>query len=446
MNTAKPNVEHFHAQYSRVAEKLIGDRHGALAALRNRAMQAFTASGFPTIRDEDWKYTNVHAIAQQEFALSEPNQQLPEGLLESLRYSDLDCYEMVFINGHFAAAHSSLSALPDGLTLHSLSGLGGADTDQAIEKLGSAVGAKLSGFVALNTAFISDGVYLQLRSDTVLDKPVHLLFISTANAQPQVSHPRILIVAGVNSQAQIIEHYAAEEGSRNLSNSVTEIIAGEGAQIEHCKVQVESLQGYHVGKLYIKQQKDSQVTSHSVALGARLSRTDIDASLEASGAIATMNGLYMVRGRQHVDHHTRVDHLQPNTHSNEYYKGILDGHARGVFNGKVVVHKDAQKIEAHQHNRNLLLSDNAEIDTKPELEIYADDVKCSHGATVGQLDENALFYLRSRGIGEHEAINLLTFGFADDVISLIKIPAVRARLEAMVISQLPDNENLKELL
>ena len=257
-------------------------------------------------------------------------------------------------------------------------------------------------------------------------------------------HPRNLVVMAEQSEATLIESYVGLDDADYFTNAVTEISLADNAILKHYKVQQESLNAYHIGSLNAWQGKNSQLESHSVSLGGALVRNDIHSQLDAEGANIVMNGLYMTSGRQHVDNHTRVDHLKPHTYSTENYRGVLNDRSRAVFNGKVVVHKQAQKIDAHQNNANLLLSDDAEIDTKPELEIYADDVKCSHGATVGQLDENMLFYLRSRAIDEETARSLLTYAFADEVISKIEFMPIRNRLEYLVVGQLPDAALIRE--
>jgi Fe-S cluster assembly protein SufD len=253
-----------------------------------------------------------------------------------------------------------------------------------------------------------------------------------------------LIILSENSQATVIESYIGLNDSDYFNNTVTEVCMKQNAHLQHYKIQQESMQAYHIGSLKITQAKDSRVESHSISLGGALVRNDIHSLLEAEGAGIRMNGLYMATGKQHVDNHTRVDHMRPHTSSHEIYRGVLNDHARGVFNGKVVVHKDAQKTDAVQSNANLLLSDNAEVDTKPELEIYADDVKCAHGATVGQLDQDMLFYLRSRSIDENTAKSLLTFAFADEVIRRINLDPIRKRLEYQVIGRLPEADLIRE--
>jgi Fe-S cluster assembly protein SufD len=265
-------------------------------------------------------------------------------------------------------------------------------------------------------------------------EPIQLVFLTTPSAEPAVAHPRTLILAGINSQAAIIETFAALEDGVYFTNGVTEIVLGEGAVLDHTKVQRESKNAFHIATQQVHQARASNITSHSIALGGGLVRNDVNVVLDAEGCECTLNGLYLANGRQHIDNHTRIDHARPHCASHELYKGILDGKAHGVFNGKIYVHQDAQKTDAKQTNKTLLLSEDAVINSKPQLEIYADDVKCTHGATIGQLDEEAVFYLRSRGVGQEEARSLLTYAFANDIISRIKVEPIRAGLEQALLA------------
>jgi Fe-S cluster assembly protein SufD len=279
-----------------------------------------------------------------------------------------------------------------------------------------------------------DGAFVSVPKGVVLKQPLHLAFLASAGSKPAVAHPRSLILAGVNSQASIVESYIGAKGDVYFTNAVTELVADENAVIDHYKLQRESTEAFHVATMQVHLGRGSNVTSHSIALGGALVRNDVNAMLAAEGGECTLNGLYLAAGRQHIDNHTRIDHAMPHCASHELYKGILDGQAHGVFNGKIYVHPDAQKTDAKQTNKTLLLSPDAVINTKPQLEIYADDVKCTHGATIGQLADEALFYLRSRGIGRQEARNLLTFAFANDLVSRIKIEAIRNQLEGVLLA------------
>jgi Fe-S cluster assembly protein SufD len=374
------------------------------------------------------------------------------------------------VNGLYQPALSTVDTLPRGVKVGSLAAALDTDFERVETHLARCARFEDHAFVALNTALMEDGAFVHIPRGVVVEEPIHLLFIGTAGADPMVSHPRNLIVAEENSQATVIESYVGGQvfgcsgvqvfgsdkdapafdvaGPEHLNtrtpehpipyftNAVTEIIAAENAVLDHYKVQRESEAAFHVATLQVQQGRSSNFTSHSISVGGALVRNDIRVVLDGPGGEATLNGLYIVNGRQHVDHHTVIDHAKPHCNSHELYKGILDGHATAVFNGKIYVRPDAQKTDAKQTNQNLLLSRDAVIDTKPQLEIFADDVRCTHGATVGRLDEDALFYLRSRGIGLAEARSLLTYAFASDVLARIKVEPLRTQLEELLFARL----------
>ena len=294
----------------------------------------------------------------------------------------------------------------------------------------------------MNTAFISDGAFVYIPKDSIVDAPIHLLFIATASGKPEVSHPRNLIVAGANTQVKIVESYVGLDKAVYFTNAVTEIVAGENSVIDHYKLQRESVQAFHVATLQIQQARSTTFSTCSISMGGALVRNDVNAVLDGEGCESVLNGLYLVTGQQHVDNHTQIDHAKPHCSSREFYKGILDEKARGVFNGRIIVRPGAQKTDSKQTNKNLLLSEGALVNTNPQLEIYADDVKCTHGATIGQLSADVLFYLRSRGINLETARNLLTYAFASDITSRIKIESIRTELENILFSRLPQNERL----
>lgn len=434
--------DHYLAQFAETKSRLPGNDLPWLRAQREAAIARFAARGFPTTREEDWKYTSVRPIEKQPFRLNAPRGAVMQTSVEALGF-DLPVHRLVFVNGRFAADLSALGTLPAGASVRDLR-TALSDTPRELEgRLGEIVDVNAHPFAALNTAFIDDGAYIGLRGGTVLDKPLHLLFLTTDDG---IAHPRVLVVAGENSQATIIEHYAGIGDHAYFNNAVTEVVAAEGAFIEHYKLQQEGIKSFHVAGLHVRQEKDSRFVSHSISLGGALVRNDITTLLGGAGGECALNGLYLATGRQHVDFHTLIDHASAHATSREFYKGVLDGRARGVFNGRVLVRQDAQKTDAQQTNKNLLLSVDAEIDTKPQLEIYADDVKCAHGATVGQLSEEAVYYLRSRGIDAATARSLLTYAFADDVIRQIRLAPVRTRLEQLLLARLPGSERVKELL
>ena len=301
-------------------------------------------------------------------------------------------------------------------------------------------------FPALNTAFAEDGAFIHLQRRATARHPIHLVFLSTGAQPDVVSHPRVLLVAEVASRASVVEHYVgARSGARCFNNAVSEFVLKAGACVEHYKVQIEGDHAFHIANIEVHQAHDSHYSSHLTSFGGRLVRHDVNVRLDAPQARCDLLGLYLATGRQHMDFHTRVDHLLPECASREVYKGVLDGRARGVFNGRVFVHPGAQKSDAHQSNANLLLSPHVEIDTKPQLEIHADDVKCSHGATVGQLDERMIFYLRSRGIEEASARALLTFGFLEEMLENVSIPWLRESLIRDLAARMPGASHLLEL-
>ena len=412
---------------------------------RLSALKLFQEAGFPRTRQENWKYTDTRPIAKKSFSsLSNDFIAINADEINNVKFKDLDSYELVFINGVYSEQHSNINDLPEGVTIENMATALAKDSELLAKHLAHYADNNVSPFTALNTAFIQHGTYINVANNTVLEKPINILYLAKNTEQAFAVHPRNLIIMGEHSEATLIENYIGLDDADYFTNAVTEVSLSASAILKHYKIQQESLNAYHIGNLNVMQDKDSRLESNSVSLGGSLVRNDIHGQLAAEGAEVIMNGLYMTNDKQHVDNHTRVDHLKPNTHSSENYRGVLNGKSRAVFNGKVVVHPQAQKIEAHQNNANLLLSDDAEIDTKPELEIYADDVKCSHGATVGQLDENMLFYLRSRAIDEETARSLLTYAFADEVISNISLAPVRNQLEYLIVGQLPEANLIRE--
>jgi Fe-S cluster assembly protein SufD len=303
-------------------------------------------------------------------------------------------------------------------------------------------------FTAMNTAFSSDGAVIRVPEGTMFDRPVHVLYVSVPGAGPQVSHPRGLIIAEPGSQITVIESYLGIETQSDtaayFTNAVTEIVAGLNANVDHYKIVREQPNAYHVGTTHIRQDRDTTVTSAVITLGGALVRNDVTAVLDGEGAHCTLNGLYIMRDRSHVDNHLTVEHAKPHCDSRQYYKGVLDDHARAVFTGRINVHKDAQKTDAKQTNMNLLLSETAQVDTKPQLEIFADDVKCTHGATIGQIDEQAIFYLQSRGIDETTARGILLFAFANDCLQRVRPEPLQSRLREALYELLPQGDLLRE--
>ena len=436
-------TEHVLADFARIAIALPGARLPWLARARNAGLERFAQQGYPTARDEEWKYTSVVALEKQAFNATIGNgiDAAAEGLFRSLALDVQPGHLLVFVNGRHAPALSQIGKLPSGVALGSVADALERTPDMLEPYLADAGSQTVFG--ALNTAFMADGAWVHVPRGATIDEPVHLLFLTTAAGA--AIHPRNVIVAEDGARATVIEHYAGIEDAAYFNNAVTQIFAAGNAVIEHYKLQQESARAFHIAGIHAQQLQASRFESHSVTLGAALARNDITTMFNAAGCDATLNGLYLIGRRQHADNHTCIDHAAPHGTSQEYYRGVLDGAARAVFNGKVIVRPGAQKTNARQANHNLLLSRDAEIDTKPQLEIHADDVQCTHGATIGQLDDTQLFYLRSRGIEEAMARNLLVHAFAYDVIERIRVQSLRGRLEQVLFARLPQGDLLREL-
>lgn len=422
---------------------------GLLRGVRERAMERFAEAGFPDTHQEDWRFTNVAPIARGNFRLAASPGILTQSQLAPYLFEGTG-NRIVLVDGSFSEGLSSLRApgngATPGLSIRPLAHALKAPSAVLEKHLAKHADTAHNPFVALNTAFISGGALIEIADGAVIEKPIHVIHLRTAGAERTVTHPRTLIVAGRDSQAMVIETYASVAGESFFTNAVTEVATGENASLEHVKVQEESELAFHVGTVQASQARSSRFHSYSISLGARLARHDINTVLDGEGAECTLYGLYQVNGRQHVDHHTRLDHAMPHCSSREYYRGILDGKSMGVFNGAIIVRKDAQKTDAIQSNKNLLLSEDAVINTKPELQILADDVRCTHGATIGQLNEDAIFYLRARGIGLEAARHLLTRAFANDVITKIKFAPLRERLEGRLLARLSERWKPEEVL
>ena len=431
-----PVPDAYVAEWERAARlRQVGDARG-LTSLREEAWQRFLSLGFPTTRDEEWRFTSVAPIAESGFSLA-TSLAADEGIdVAALRLPGPLAAELVFVNGRHVPASSRRSAL-QGSRVESL-----ADALTSLGRgvewpVGRVAPMQRHPFVTLNTAFLDDGAYVELAAGTMLQDPIHLLFATSGHDSRSVmAHPRVVLVLGANSQASIVETYGGPDGQRYFTNAVTEIELGENAVLHHYKLQYEGADAYHVGATHVRAQRSATCTSHSISLGGGLVRNDVVAVLDGEGVECTLNGLYIADAQRLVDHHTTIDHARPHCGSREIYKGILADRARGVFNGKIIVRPDAQKTDARQTNRALLLSEDALIHTKPQLEIFANDVKCTHGAAVGQLDDEALFYLRSRGLSDSAARQLLIHAFAAEVLSHVPLRDVRAAVEARLQRQL----------
>jgi Fe-S cluster assembly protein SufD len=417
------------------------DEPAFVQALRRAGLERFVALGFPTTRQEEWRLTSVASIAQGTFHRSQgdPNAVAPEQIAP---YDFPAAARLVFVDGRFSSRLSSSTGLPSGTVVTSLAAALASTPDLVEPWLGQLASFEQQPFVALNTAFLGDGAFIHVPRGAVSGL-IHVLFLSSSeDGRATVSYPRNLFVAGENSQLTVVETYAGTGAYFNCP--VTELVAGTNSNVDHYKVQRESREAFHVATFQVQGERDSVPRSHSISLGGGLVRNDVNAVLAGEGIDCTLNGLYLVDGRQHVDNHMRVEHAKPHCSSHELYKGVLDGKGRAVFNGLIHVHPGAQKTDAKQSNRNLLVSREAVANSNPQLEIYADDVKCTHGSTVGQLDEDAVFYLRSRGIGEEAARSLLTWAFASDIVERIQVEPVRKDLEEFLFARLPKGEVVRQ--
>jgi len=408
-----------------------------LQDLRDRGAARFSALGFPTVRDEEWRFTNISPIANAEFVPATVDARVNEETLKDVAYREAT-NRIVVVNGRFSAELSRTNGLPQGTRLGSLATAVTEHADVVPRYLGQLAEFGTKAFTALNTALAVDGLYVHIPDGAVVDEPLHLVFVSVpAHASsPAMANVRALIVAGDRSQVRIIETYAGPQGGAYFTNAVTELFAGEGAVVDHYKVQQESLEAFHVASMHVHAGRNANVSSHSISLGGKIVRNDVAAVLDGEGAEVTLNGLYLADGDRLVDNHTSIDHAKAHCPSHEVYKGILGGKARAVFNGKIIVRQDAQKTDAKQTNRALLLSDDASINTKPQLEIFADDVKCTHGAAIGQLDDDAIFYLRARGLTYLEARDMLIHAFAGEILDRVKVEPLRRALESELYAQL----------
>jgi Fe-S cluster assembly protein SufD len=433
------------ANFAQFDREVAGNGQAWTQQLRKAAIARFAELGFPTTRQEEWKYTNVAPIARTPFRPARRTASASASdALAAATIPALVCVQLVFLNGHYVPELSIQQALPQGVEVGSLALALSSRPSWLEAHLARYASFEDQAFVALNTAFMHDGAYIYVPRDSVVDVPIHLVFLSLPHGEAMVSHPRNLLVVEDSAQARVIESYVGLGDDVYLTNAVTEFVLGQNASAEHCKLEWESPSAFHIATLQVQQARSSNFVSHSIALGGALARHDINVALSGEGGENTLNGLFMATDRQHIDNHTRIDHVMPHCTSREFYKGILDGHGRGVFNGKIVVHKDAQQTDAMQTNKNLLLSQDASIDTKPQLEIFNNDVKCSHGSTIGRLDENSLFYLRTRGLGEEDARSLLTYAFASELVNRVTLEPLRTKLNDLVLTWLPRSQRVKE--
>lgn len=397
----------------------------ALTALRKAAFERFATTGFPTQRDEDWKYTNLRRLESRNFVPAESAPVAPD---DSSWIADAGA-RIVLVNGHAIPGLSNASPQPPGVTVLTLGQWLAHEPDKAAAYLAQHSSDAVSALENLNTAFLEDGVVINIAEGVNFDQPIYVVHQWSTTQSLRMSHPRIIVHAGRNSRCTLIEHYVGQGDVEAFTNTLVSLELEADASVTHYRLQQESARSFHIGNVRARLERNSRYACHDIALGASIGRSTITARLEGPGAEATLRGLFAPDGTQHLDTYTLVDHVAPHTVSNEEYRGVADGRGRGVFRGKVIVRPDAQKIDSRQSSRNLLLSSTAEIDTRPELEIYANDVKCSHGATTGQLDATSLFYLRSRGLSETDARALLIRAFAEAILATIESAPVRHYLE-----------------
>ena len=432
MTGSKKNTRHTASNHTSWIQKFESSLNGQpLRALRQQAIADFDRLGYPTTADEAWKSVNPSALIRTDFEPAAPVP-LADAELDPFIYPDLQAIRLVFVNGHYAPERAS--DIPEGITIANLADV--YDHPLVKAHLGKLAQTADLAFTALNTAFMRDGVFIHVQPNVTIEAPVHILFITTGSEIPTISHPRNLIIADENSQLSLVETYAGIGPETYLTNAVTEIIARDNASVNCIRLELQGTAGLHVANFQAQLGRSSRMTFHDFTLGGAFVRNDVSAYLRGEGSEATVNGFYALEGSQQVDNYTLLEHAEPHCPSHELYKGILGGSSRAIFRGKIHVHQKAQHTDAYQQNENILLSDNARVNTKPQLEIYADEVKCSHGATIGQLDENALFYLQARGIPKAEAKRILLRAFADDIIGRVTLVPVRSHLSDLIDTRL----------
>ena len=421
----------------------LADQPAEVADLRRRGRSHFEAVGIPTVREEEWRFTNLAPIGKTSFCRAEDVS--IDGLtIEKIQpFKIPECLDLVFVNGRFSPELSETGALGEGVVAGSLAEALRQTPELVVAHLGQHADLD-HPFVALNSANLLDGAFIHVPRGTKVAPTLHLLFIATTGEEPVAVYPRNLIVVGESAELTVVESYSGFGGEKYLTCSVTEIVGQANSTIDHYRLGHESLEAFHLGTLAIHLERDAQYFTHSVNHGGGIVRNDIRAYLGGEGIHCTLNGLYLARETQLVDHHMWVDHAKPHCNSYELFKGILEDRSRAVFNGRILVHQDAQKTDAKQSSQHLLLSDNAIAHSNPQLEIYADDVKCTHGSTTGHLDDEAIFYLRSRGIGEEAARSLLTYAFAGEVLEEIRLETVRKDLEEFLFTRLPKGDIVRQ--
>ncbi len=416
--------------------RLNGEKSRPVHKLRKAAIDKFAELGFPDLRQEEWRFTDISPILKHTFSYAPAKNGSAVSARDISRFlfGGMRSHRVVFVNGFWSPALSTSLPLPKGVVVGSLVEAMKNDDGRIAGSISKHLDAGTDAFTALNTAFTLDGAYINVPDGVAVDDPVHLLFVSTGDGE-FISQPRNLVITGSSSQVRLVEHHVSLRPGVYFNNSVTEIEVGRNSLVDAVKVQTENIEAYHVATTVASVGADGTYESHAISNGAKICRHNVNVALNGEGGNTTLEGLYLTLGEQLSDTHSMIDHAAPHCTSGEHYKGILDGKSRAVFNGKIMVRKDAQKTNSYQENRNIILSSEAKVDTKPQLEIFADDVKCSHGATVGQLSKESMFYLRSRGIGEEQAKMILIYAFASDVLKNIRQEKVRLELEEVLSSR-----------
>lgn len=424
--------QYFINQFDEFEKSLNGEKTSDFHKVRKDAISKFAELTFPTQKDEEWKNTNISSLLKYNFSPVSNKEKVSSEIISKFLFDKLEHSLLVFVNGNYSPELSKLIDVPNGVVIGSLAESLKNNNPVVKKHLSKYAENENYFFTTLSTAFTKDGAFVYVPDGKVVKDPIHIVFYTKSDNKKVLTQPRNLFVAGKNSQVTIIEHYISDEDSIYFTNAVTEIVADENANVDHIKLQEESNKAFHIARMEVDQERSSNFSSHLISHGAEISRNDFNARFNDQGSECMLNGLFMIGDDQLFDAHTMIDHAKPHCNSHEHYKGILQDKSRGVFNGKVMVRRDAQKTNAFQENNTILLSDDAVMNTKPQLEIFADDVKCSHGATIGKLNDEAKFYLKSRGIGEDAATAILIHAFASDVITSIKIPALRNYLEEII--------------
>ena len=421
--------------FGKFESSLNGGASAPIHKIRKEAISNFSKLEFPTTRNEEWMYTSIAPLLKHTFSPAENKSSAGRDQIQKFLFDKLEGSLLVFVNGFYSDELSGVKKLPPGVKAGSIAAAIESHSEIVEKHFSKYADYKEQIFTALSTAYTKDGAFVYIPDGKIVEEPIHILFLSQPGGKKILIQPRNLFIAGKNSQATIIEHYVSVDNGIYFTNAVTEIFADENAVLDHIKLQDESRDAYHIGRMEVNQERSSNFSSNMISFGAELSRNDFNTRFNDTGGECLLNGLFMINGNQLFDVHTMIDHAKPHCNSHEHYKGILDGNSRGVFNGKVMVRPDAQKTNAFQENNNIILSDKALVNTKPQLEIFADDVKCSHGATIGQLEDEALFYLKSRGIGDKTARGMLIHAFASDVVNSIKVESIKNYLEEILTNK-----------